>query len=46
MVIYLGQMSPFASRGRIAKASEQLLLRVALAALQQTGFTFRFGHPN
>jgi hypothetical protein len=45
VVIYLGLTLPSASRGTIAKTSEQLPLRDALAALQQTGFTFFPGHP-
>ena len=44
MVIYLGPTLPLASCGTIAKASEQLPSRDALAALQQTGFTYLPSH--
>lgn len=45
MIIYLGPMSPLASSGLYARASEQLPLRDAHATLQQTGFTSLPGHP-
>ena len=44
VVIYLGLMLPPVSCGTIAKTSEQLPLRDALAALQRTGFTFFTSH--
>jgi hypothetical protein len=45
MIIYLGSASRRTSSGAYARASEQLPLRDAQAALQQTGFTSRTGHP-
>ena len=46
MIIYLGLMLPPASCGTYAPAREQRPLREAEAALQQTGFTSRTGHPD
>ena len=46
MIIYLELMLPSASSGAYAKSGEQPTLRRDLAALQQTGFTSRTGHPD
>ncbi len=46
MIISLGLALLLVSSGLYAGASEQPALRHAPAALQQTGFTSRTGHPD